>query len=600
MFQSNHLLKSLLIVAALALSCFAAGASVGNIDIFLRGDVSSWQAQDAYRFTRVANEDIYMLKLDRLSGQFKIADKDWSKINLGGYDHTGSGTAEVTAGDWPLVPVGANFKAANLHDVTVVVDLTRPAIPMLHIVQGDWEYTAPENPQPEEPDMPDDGSEPSGLFLSMKACGYKLKPEYEFHHQPGSAIHTLTIPFVYDCFSIVSGDGKKSLGPSLSQTVVISEFKDYPCVNGTGAFYTSGFTDVTLTLDMSDATHPVLSIGKDYAASRKWKEGYSEVYLEDFDGPDVNRGRWNVDTREAQWAGLLCQFTDRTENVCVENSNLVLTARREPWGDKQFTSGAVYSYRKLLFRYGKLDIRMKQPKTNNGLVAGLWLLGYHYAWPFCGEIDINEQGSRFMPDGSSDRTFWAAMYSENPFRSGDYRCYATVPVLDYSLQDGEYHLYTMYWDEERLAMYLDEDLYPDAEPYFIVSCRRTDESDGADMANYLHWPYFIYMHLGVQALGDGSPVQTADDVTALNAANGNQASMCVDYVRLSQKGIPEEMLICDEPSDAVCSDVRDVMAPEYGLEGEVWYDLLGCPIENPSKGLYIHIHNGRAEKVIVR
>lgn len=61
------------------LICTAASAAP---DLYLRGDVSGWNAQPAYKFTQ--DGDIYTLKLAKLSGAFKIADASWGSDNYGG------------------------------------------------------------------------------------------------------------------------------------------------------------------------------------------------------------------------------------------------------------------------------------------------------------------------------------------------------------------------------------------------------------------------------------------------------------------------------------------------------------------------------------
>ena len=60
------------------------GVEIGpTADIYLRGhDYNGWDAMDANKFTNVGN-DVYELKMKRLSGEFKLADTSWVKINLG-------------------------------------------------------------------------------------------------------------------------------------------------------------------------------------------------------------------------------------------------------------------------------------------------------------------------------------------------------------------------------------------------------------------------------------------------------------------------------------------------------------------------------------
>ena len=84
--------------------------------------------------------------------------------------------------------------------------------------------------------------------------------------------------------------------------------------------------------------------------------------------------------------------TDRLENVRVDNGLLKITAKKENYGGKNYTSGRVRTYQKLDFTYGRVDIRAKMP-SKAGTWPALWMLGSNYAsldWPKCGEIDILE------------------------------------------------------------------------------------------------------------------------------------------------------------------------------------------------------------------
>ncbi len=64
------------------------GTTTDIFDIYLRGDVNSWNADEAYKFkyTGVSSfgEQMYELILtDGLAGEFKIADSSWSEVNYG-------------------------------------------------------------------------------------------------------------------------------------------------------------------------------------------------------------------------------------------------------------------------------------------------------------------------------------------------------------------------------------------------------------------------------------------------------------------------------------------------------------------------------------
>lgn len=54
--------------------------------IYLRGNVNNWEVSDDYKFIETETEGIYELANVRLQGFFKIADANWSFVNIGSSD----------------------------------------------------------------------------------------------------------------------------------------------------------------------------------------------------------------------------------------------------------------------------------------------------------------------------------------------------------------------------------------------------------------------------------------------------------------------------------------------------------------------------------
>ena len=113
------------------------------------------------------------------------------------------------------------------------------------------------------------------------------------------------------------------------------------------------------------------------------------------------------------------------------------------------------------------------------------------------------------------------------YEGGGYPNYAKASDAPYSLQDG-FHLFTLVWDNQRVATYLDLHLYPDAEPYFVMNI--DDVSSDKSPGNYFHHDFFIIFNLAVG--GNFTGIWDIDKVTALGSG---EASMYVDYVRVYQK-----------------------------------------------------------------
>ena len=112
-------------------------------------------------------------------------------------------------------------------------------------------------------------------------------------------------------------------------------------------------------------------------------------------------------------------YTDRECNVHVGddgqgNGCLILTAIRENYQGKEFTSGRVTTQKLFAFKHGKIEAAIKMPNTANGLWPAFWMMGNDHkevGWPKSGETDIVEMGHQnaFGP-GTQDRYFNGAMH----------------------------------------------------------------------------------------------------------------------------------------------------------------------------------------------
>jgi beta-glucanase (GH16 family) len=272
--------------------------------------------------------------------------------------------------------------------------------------------------------------------------------------------------------------------------------------------------------------------------------GYTLVWQDLFDADQLNTQRWTVEVNGNGGGNSELQYyTDRTENVSLKddgkgNHCLVLTARRENYAGRNFTSGRINSQGKIAFTHGKVEASIKMPSTANGLWPAFWMMGNDYnevGWPKCGETDIVEMGHSDGFNGTQDRYFNGACH----WGQGWPQCsYAKSSTYNYSLQDGEFHLFTLIWDEQSIAMYVDLDKYPDVEPYYKMDIPDNQPNNADWPGNYFHKNNFILFNL---AVGGGFPgIYDANGITALNDANGNEASMYINYVKVYQKGLSSD------------------------------------------------------------
>jgi hypothetical protein len=73
--------------------------------------------------------------------------------------------------------------------------------------------------------------------------------------------------------------------------------------------------------------------------------------------------------------------------------HLVIEARKETVGGRDYTSHRMNTGGKFTFQYGRVEARIKVPK-GNGLWPAFWMMGADFLtgrpWPYNGEIDIME------------------------------------------------------------------------------------------------------------------------------------------------------------------------------------------------------------------
>ena len=178
------------------------------------------------------------------------------------------------------------------------------------------------------------------------------------------------------------------------------------------------------------------------------------VWSDDFDetgAPSDANWSYNMGTGNNGWGNGESQYyTDRPDNVVLEDGVLKITAQKEEFGGSQYTSARIITEDKFEFTYGRVDVRAKLP-TGGGTWPAIWLLGQDYAtntWPACGEIDIMEHVGN-----EQDRIFSSLHYPGNS--GGDA---VTQSRMVEGVSD-EFHVYSVIWSESIIQFLIDDDPY---------------------------------------------------------------------------------------------------------------------------------------------
>lgn len=338
------------------------------------------------------------------------------------------------------------------------------------------------------------------------------------------------------------------------------------------------------TLNLLTAVALALPLGVS-AQTTTPPSGYELRWSDEFNGTSLNTTLWNIEENGNGGGNQELQYY-RKENVAVHDGNLVLTARRENYNNKQFTSGRVNTRDKAYFKHGIIQARIKFPKTANGVWPAYWMMGNDYGkvgWPKCGEIDIVETGNADgIKNGTQTRHFGSTLHWGTGAGAA-HKQYGTSYLAPETnpLQNGDYHIITMEWNGNFMQMFYDlEDFSVSAKSkarFYSVSI--PSSTNTSDIGYYFQKPFFFIFNLAVG--GNYTGIYNAGGITAMPNA-GDEAKMYVDWVRVYQDAndadakyfTPDGNNITTNPSTPDTPEAPDTKT-EYGYWGSKALDADG-------------------------
>ena len=267
------------------------------------------------------------------------------------------------------------------------------------------------------------------------------------------------------------------------------------------------------------------------------------------------------------------------------NNALIIEAKKETSGTKQFTSGKITTQGNMAVRYGLVEIRLKVPNIATGLWPAAWLMGANHStvgWPKCGEIDMMEMGhsstekTRQGFSNVSPNNFVAAnliWYSPDACSGANASCAASIaydvyydmPYVAATGMNNRFAIYRLYWSDK--------------------SIRFTVEDDGKEVDLYTNpfpisaneaafkLPFYLLLNLAVG--GNFTDAATPNQVTATLPAK-----MLVDYVRVLKWNGKGEVtfknsLVANAGSDIIALDKDKNGTEKVVLDGSASSNLNG-------------------------
>jgi beta-glucanase (GH16 family) len=250
--------------------------------------------------------------------------------------------------------------------------------------------------------------------------------------------------------------------------------------------------------------------------------GYHLVWADEFnkDGPpDTSNWRFEngfVRNQEFQWY--------QPENVQCKNGFLIIEGRRDikpnpnyvvgssDWKKNrqniEYTASSINTSGKKSWKYGRFMMRGKID-ISNGLWPAWWTLGNTGRWPANGEIDImeyyrNKVLANIACAGVNNKAEWFSK---------------TKPAdsLGGTAWSSKFHVWRMDWDENSIALYMDDLLMNK------VELKKLLNKDGTGINPFMQ-PHYMLLNLAIGGQNGGDPANTAFP---------NRFE--IDYVRVYQK-----------------------------------------------------------------
>ncbi len=242
--------------------------------------------------------------------------------------------------------------------------------------------------------------------------------------------------------------------------------------------------------------------------SRDFAQYTELVWSEEFNDTSLDATKWTPEVKDVWYNNELEATTNSRNNVNVTGGNLNITAIKENYNGRTFTSARINTNGKKDFNFGRVDVRAKLPK-GKGVWPAIWMLGSNDStapWPACGEIDIMELR------GSSPTVNNTTMHYGNT--TADHQYKGTQYVLPASANgdfSSDFHIFSAVRSLNQMQFYVDGALYytfksSDASPYPFNN------------------PFYVILNLAIGGDFDGNP----------DASTTFPQTMQVDYVRYYQ------------------------------------------------------------------
>lgn len=235
------------------------------------------------------------------------------------------------------------------------------------------------------------------------------------------------------------------------------------------------------------------------------------VWHDEFDGQTLDTNKWRYATHNSGGSEQQAYTVNRTENVRLENSNLILEAKKDSYvSGWTWSSGRIDTSGLAGFKYGRLEAKLKYDVVS-GAFPAFWTIGTCAYYPTGENIHGVKKslGTQWAQNGEIDmfegRGTSSIISQGGWYNQDDGKGNMTLEFGSKNIDASQYHVYAVEWTETTMIAYIDG-----------VETGRKNISD----IKSWHRPQYIILNMAVGSVG-GYP---ADDCTSIK--------MEVDWVRV--------------------------------------------------------------------
>jgi beta-glucanase (GH16 family) len=265
----------------------------------------------------------------------------------------------------------------------------------------------------------------------------------------------------------------------------------------------------TITIQNDDTKVAFTNDGYDVSTHA----GYTLAWSDEFNGTTLDPAVWVYDTGDGcpnlcGWGNNELQYyTNSTDNLFFQDGKMIIEAKQQAFGGKNYTSARIKTDGKKSFKYGRIDFRAKLPQ-GKGIWPAFWMMpqaNVYGTWPRSGELDIME-----VVGHEPNKVHGTLHYGPGPGSTQFTRSY-TLPTGTFA---DAFHVFSIEWEPDVIRWYVDGVLFS------------TAEKAAFGTANYpFNEEFYFIINLAVGGNWPGNP----------DAATRFPQWLIVDYVRVYKK-----------------------------------------------------------------